>query len=184
MIIVGCDYHPGFQQIAFVDTDSGELQERRLQHREEAEEFYRELAAQGMKVRVGMEDGATSTMQFQNQNPGAFYRPYRFPNLQNRSCSFFSNRTTPAKLDIQFSSRRIVSSNASERFANNRITSGLPTRTEPLARRPLPRGVQRIHGAAVRLGLEPLCELSTPPMFNTSRINAPQDRSGRAVRSP
>jgi hypothetical protein len=28
---------------------------RRLQHREEAEKFYRDLAAQGMKVRVGME---------------------------------------------------------------------------------------------------------------------------------
>jgi transposase len=55
MIIVGCDYHPGFQQIAFVDTDSGELQERRLPHREEAEKFYRDLAAQGTKVRVGME---------------------------------------------------------------------------------------------------------------------------------
>jgi len=55
MLIVGCDYHPGFQQIAFVDTDTGELQERRLQHREEAERFYRDLAARGMKVRVGME---------------------------------------------------------------------------------------------------------------------------------
>jgi transposase len=55
MIIIGADYHPGFQQIAFVDTETGELQERRLQHREEAEKFYRELAAQGMKVRVGME---------------------------------------------------------------------------------------------------------------------------------
>src|ERR1700745_4339753 len=55
MLIIGCDYHPGFQQIAFVDTETGELQERRLQHREEAEKFYRELAAQGMKVRVGME---------------------------------------------------------------------------------------------------------------------------------
>ena len=55
MIIIGADYHPGFQQIAFVDTDTGELQERRLEHREEAETFYRELAAQGMKVRVGME---------------------------------------------------------------------------------------------------------------------------------
>jgi hypothetical protein len=30
MIIIGCDYHPAFQQIAFVDTDTGELQERRL----------------------------------------------------------------------------------------------------------------------------------------------------------
>ena len=55
MIIIGADYHPGFQQIAFVDTNTGELQERRLEHREEAETFYRELAAQGMKVRVGME---------------------------------------------------------------------------------------------------------------------------------
>ena len=24
MIIIGADYHPGFQQIAFVDTDTGE----------------------------------------------------------------------------------------------------------------------------------------------------------------
>ena len=55
MIIMGCDYHPGFQQIAFVDTETGELQERRLGHREEAEKFYRDLAAQGIKVRLGME---------------------------------------------------------------------------------------------------------------------------------
>src|SRR5579864_9467042 len=55
MIIIGADYHPGFQQIGFVDTDTGEFQERPLQHREEAEKFYRDLAAQGMKVRVGME---------------------------------------------------------------------------------------------------------------------------------
>jgi transposase len=38
-----------------VDTDTGEFQERPLQHREEAEKFYRDLAAQGLKVRVGME---------------------------------------------------------------------------------------------------------------------------------
>jgi len=55
MLIIGCDYHPGFQQIAFVDTETGEYEERRLQHRQEAEQFYRDLAAQGMKVRVGME---------------------------------------------------------------------------------------------------------------------------------
>jgi hypothetical protein len=30
MLIIGCDYHPGFQQIAFVDTDTGEFQEKRL----------------------------------------------------------------------------------------------------------------------------------------------------------
>ena len=56
MIIIGADYHPAFQQIAYVDTETGELNELRLEHpREEAEKFYRDLAAQGMKVRVGME---------------------------------------------------------------------------------------------------------------------------------
>src|ERR1700692_3727133 len=55
MLIIGCDYHPAFEQIAFVDTATGECGERRLEHREEAEKFYRDLAAQGMKVRVGME---------------------------------------------------------------------------------------------------------------------------------
>ena len=47
MRIIGCDYRPGFQQIAWVDTDTGECGERRLSHREEAEQFYRTL-----KVRV------------------------------------------------------------------------------------------------------------------------------------
>ena len=55
MKIIGCDCHPGFQQIACVDTDTGEFTERRLAHREEAEGFYRELGAQGKSGRVGME---------------------------------------------------------------------------------------------------------------------------------
>src|SRR4030081_1669454 len=55
MIIIGVDFHPEFQQIASVDTDTGEFQEKRLTHREDAETFYRGLAAAGQKVRVGME---------------------------------------------------------------------------------------------------------------------------------
>ncbi|MBZ5686887.1 MAG: hypothetical protein LAP86_17820 [Acidobacteriia bacterium] len=55
MLIIGCDYHPGLQQIAFVDKETGECGERRLAHREEAEQFYRELKAGGLSVRVGME---------------------------------------------------------------------------------------------------------------------------------
>jgi len=55
MIIIGCDFHPGFQQIAWLDTDGGELQERRLGHREEAEQFYQALRQRGVTVRVGME---------------------------------------------------------------------------------------------------------------------------------
>jgi len=55
MIIIGCDYHPGFQQIASVDSETGEVNERRLEHPEEAEKFYRDLRARARSVRVGME---------------------------------------------------------------------------------------------------------------------------------
>ena len=55
MIIIGVDFHPEFQQIAFVDTETGELEERRLQHPNEAEAFYRGVVSQGKTVRVGME---------------------------------------------------------------------------------------------------------------------------------
>jgi hypothetical protein len=40
---IGVDFHPEFQQIALVDTDTGELEERRLHHPDEAEAFYRAL---------------------------------------------------------------------------------------------------------------------------------------------
>jgi transposase len=53
MWIIGCDYHPRFQQIEFVNTEGGEWGGRRLEHLREAEEFYRSLA--GQAVRVGME---------------------------------------------------------------------------------------------------------------------------------
>ena len=53
MLIIGCDFHPGFQQVAIFDNQTGEYQEQRLAHREEAEQFYRALA--GQAVRVGME---------------------------------------------------------------------------------------------------------------------------------
>src|SRR5881392_2646761 len=53
MIIIGVDFHPEFQQIASVDSETGEFQERRLAHPAEAEKFYRALV--GQKVRVGME---------------------------------------------------------------------------------------------------------------------------------
>src|SRR6202035_6048721 len=56
MIIIGVDYHPSDQYIAFVDTETGEYVERQLNHSDgEAEKFYRELATRGVSVRVGME---------------------------------------------------------------------------------------------------------------------------------
>jgi transposase len=53
MLIIGCDFHPGFQQVAIFDNRTGEIGEKRLQHRVEAEQFYASLA--GQEVRVGME---------------------------------------------------------------------------------------------------------------------------------
>jgi transposase len=53
MLIIGCDFHPGFQQVAIFDNQTGEIEEKRLQHRKEAEQFYRSLSEQA--VRVGME---------------------------------------------------------------------------------------------------------------------------------
>ena len=56
MSIIGVDYHPSDQYIAFADTETGECGERRLNHSDgEAEKFDRELAARGVSVRVGME---------------------------------------------------------------------------------------------------------------------------------
>ncbi len=56
MLIIGCDYHPSVQQIAFVDTETGDYGEHRLKHSEgEAEKFYRDLKLSGVSVRVGLE---------------------------------------------------------------------------------------------------------------------------------
>ena len=53
MIVIGCDYHPSWQQISWVDTETGETEERQLEHASgEAERFYRELAGPAL---IGME---------------------------------------------------------------------------------------------------------------------------------
>lgn len=53
MMIIGCDFHPRYQQIAMMDTATGELVERRLEHENgEARAFYAHLPK---PARVGME---------------------------------------------------------------------------------------------------------------------------------
>lgn len=53
MKIIGCDLHTRYQQIAMLDTDTGEVEERRLEHKNgEARAFYGALAG---PVRVGIE---------------------------------------------------------------------------------------------------------------------------------
>jgi transposase len=53
MKIIGCDLHTRYQQIAMLDSDTGEVEERRLEHQNgEARAFYAALTG---PVRVGIE---------------------------------------------------------------------------------------------------------------------------------
>jgi len=56
MVIIGVDYHPSFQTIAFFVEETGECGEQELNHSDgQAEKFYRDLKQRGICVRVGME---------------------------------------------------------------------------------------------------------------------------------
>ena len=52
MLIIGCDFHPGFQQVAIFDNQTGEIRRKRLQHPEQARAFYASLSEPAL---VGME---------------------------------------------------------------------------------------------------------------------------------
>jgi transposase len=53
MKIIGCDFHPSWQQVAVFDPETGELTERKLMNGDgEAERFYREMEAPAL---VGIE---------------------------------------------------------------------------------------------------------------------------------
>ena len=56
MMIIGVDYHPSFQAIAFCVEETGECGEQELSHMDgQAEKFYRDLKQRGISVRIGME---------------------------------------------------------------------------------------------------------------------------------
>jgi transposase len=60
MLIVGCDFHPSWQQIAWLDTATGETGEEKLVHATgQAREFYQHLAGPAL---IGME--ATGNSQW------------------------------------------------------------------------------------------------------------------------
>lgn len=53
MIIVGCDFHPSYQQVAILNSETGEVKELMLTHRGgDVESFYRQLEGPAM---IGME---------------------------------------------------------------------------------------------------------------------------------
>ncbi len=60
MIIIGCDFHPSWQQIAWLNLETGETGEEKLVHATgEAEKFYRQVAPPAL---IGME--ATGNCQW------------------------------------------------------------------------------------------------------------------------
>lgn len=60
MKIIGCDYHPAWQQVAVLDNETGEIEELKLSHAdEEAERFYSALQKPAL---VGIE--ATGNIQW------------------------------------------------------------------------------------------------------------------------
>ena len=53
MVIVGCDFHPSWQQVAIFDPETGEIAGRKLMHSDgEAERFYRGLPAPSFQPRL------------------------------------------------------------------------------------------------------------------------------------
>jgi hypothetical protein len=60
MMIIGCDFHPSWQQVSWLDTETGEVGGRKLVHASgDARQFYEQLAA---PVLIGME--ATGNSQW------------------------------------------------------------------------------------------------------------------------
>jgi tRNA splicing endonuclease len=56
MMIIGVDYHPSSQTIAFLIEEPAECGEQELNHSSgQAEKFYRDLKQRGICVRIGME---------------------------------------------------------------------------------------------------------------------------------
>ena len=53
MMIIGCDFHPSWQQVCWLDTETGESGEQKLvQASGDAERFYRQVAAPAL---IGIE---------------------------------------------------------------------------------------------------------------------------------
>jgi hypothetical protein len=53
MMIIGCDFHPSWQQVSWLDTETGDTGERKLvQASGDAERFYRQLPVPSL---IGME---------------------------------------------------------------------------------------------------------------------------------
>ena len=98
MIIVGCDFHPGWQQVAVFDSATGEIREQKLENGNgEAERFYRSLPT---PARVGFEacgnerSSATALMGYSNYEDALGGRCHDY------ELSAFRDNCDPAPCDV------------------------------------------------------------------------------------
>jgi len=91
MMIVGCDFHPAWQQVAWVDTETGETTKHRLEHGSgEARAFYAALSAPAL---IGVEATGNCQwfldlmMELRPKGDGLrACRRERFPNQESITC--------------------------------------------------------------------------------------------------
>ena len=84
MFIIGCDLHTRHQEIAMLNTETGELVERRLEHENgQAKEFYaglprpvRAAVAQGSRLKPC---GSSRFFLRWNMRPGVVARAWKSP---------------------------------------------------------------------------------------------------------
>ena len=81
-MIIGCDYHPSWQHISWVDTETGETGEQKLVHaRGDADRFYRALEAPAL---IGAVRAATSVPPRSTASASSA-GPYSWPGVATRS---------------------------------------------------------------------------------------------------
>jgi hypothetical protein len=83
MMIMGVDYHPSSQTVAFFVEETGEYGEQELSHSDgQAEKFYRDLKQRGICVRVGME--ATGYSRWFESSRTQTSRKKTLPNISSK----------------------------------------------------------------------------------------------------
>ena len=115
MMIIGCDFHPSWQQVSWLDTETGETGERKLvQASGDAERFYRQVAAPAL---IGME--ATGNCHWLVERLHRRVIQVRFP--ESWSSTFSGEKAVLTHLQRSFCSRsRAVHSDSISTIAISR----------------------------------------------------------------
>jgi hypothetical protein len=137
MTIIGCDYLPGFQQIACIDTETGEL----TNTRREEPQIYSELGTQGVSARVGLETSGTK---------GCDAKEGLFEHCQTHSAELLS----PEPCAAAIASRR---HGTHKPFADLRISCGKTSVNFELTYKKLLRSSSAVSRLARKSSIPPCC---------------------------